>query len=140
MKTTNEVVKSTAYIWAVPKSEWLLKKEVEENDGIIEGICPFRYEITDDNSDYRSSAVLVHEFDIAGVVPAGIDLVLKAVETLRGKIAEIQAEADKEVAELEKQIKNLALIEYKPQPEVIEVTAEPRRAGDFSEEDDDPSF
>ena len=113
MKTTNEVVKGKAYIWAVPKSEWTLKQEVEENEGVMDGICPFQYDITDSKSDWRNNTVLVHEFDIAGVVPAGIDLVLKAVETLRDKICEIQATADKEVAKLEAQIKNLALIEYK---------------------------
>ena len=114
MKTTNEVVKGIAYIWAVPKTEWALKREVELNDGVMDGICPFTYDITDSKSDWRNNTVLVHEFDIAGVVPAGIDLVLKAVETLRDKIVEIQAEADKKVAELEEQIKNLALIEFQP--------------------------
>lgn len=120
MKTTEEVVKSKAYIWAVPKGEWTLKQEVEANDGNMAGISPFTYVITSSSSDYRDTTVLVHEFDIAGVVPAGIDLVLKAVETLRDKITAIVAEADKEVAKLEDQIKNLALIEYKPQLVVTE--------------------
>jgi len=118
MKTTTEVVKGKAYIWAIPKGEYVLKKEVEENDGVLEGISPFTYLITNSSSDWRDNTVLVHEFDIAGVVPSGIDLVLKAVETLRDKIAVIVAEADKEVKALEDQIKNLALIEYKPTPVV----------------------
>ena len=115
MKTTECKVEGKAYIWAVPKGDWQLKQEVKDNEGSMIGICPFRYETTDSDSDWRSTAVLVSEFDIVGTVPSGIDLVMKAVATLRDKIVTIQAEADKEVAKIEEQIRNLALLEYKPE-------------------------
>lgn len=114
MRTTETIVRSKAHIWAIPKAEYKLKLELEEADGDISQITPFEFEITSSESNWRDAAVHIHEFDVAGIVPAGIDLVLKAVETLRGKIATVQAEAAKEVKKLEEQIKNLALIEYKP--------------------------
>ena len=119
MKTVQCEVRSTAYIWAVPKNEYTLKREVEENDGSMLGVCPFQYEITDSETNWRSTAVRVADFGIVGTVPPGIDLVLKAVETLRDKIVTIQAEADKEIAQVEEQIRNLALLEYKPVTEVV---------------------
>jgi len=119
VKTTQCEVRGTAYIWAVPKSEWKLQREVEENDGSMLGICPFQYEITDSDTNWRPTAVRVADFGIVGTVPPGIDLVLKAVETLRNKIVTIQAEADKEIAQVEEQIRNLALLEYKPSEDVV---------------------
>ncbi len=114
MRTIETVVSSKAYIWAVPKPEYLLKKELKEAEGDATKIIPFEYEITSSETHWRDSAVRVHEFDVAGVVPSGIDLVMKAVETLRDKILKVQAVADKEIVKLEEQIKNLALIEYQP--------------------------
>ena len=115
MKTQLTKVDGKAYIWAVPKGEYTLGQEIRENGDSMVGICPFKYDVTCNESDWRSDSVLVAEFDIVGTVPAGIDLVLKAVETLRNQIVTIQAEAEKEVAKIEEKIRKLALIEYKPE-------------------------
>jgi len=114
VKTKETLVQSEAHIWALPKGEYQLKQDLEEADGDATKVTPFKFEITDSDSHWRDSAVHVHAFDVAGVVPAGIDLVMKAVETLRNKILTIQADADKEIAKIEEQIKNLALLEYQP--------------------------
>ncbi len=119
MRTVETVVSAKAHIWAVPKPEYLLRQELEEADGDTSKITPFQFEITNSSSHWRDAAVHVHEFDCAGVVPAGIDLVMKAVQTLRDKILAVQERADKEIVKLEEQIKNLALIEYKPATPVI---------------------
>ena len=112
MKTKQTRVEGTAYIFAVPKTEYTLKRELDEVNGDASKVMPFEYEIRSFNSHFRDDAVLVHEFSIVGTVPEGIDLVVAAVETLRAEIVKVRTEADKRVAEIEKKIRNLALLTY----------------------------
>lgn len=115
MKTRREEVTGTCFVWAYPKTEWELSREVEANGGLYDGIMPFKYEITATSSNWRDDSVLVHEFSVACHVPAGIDLVQAAVDTLRAEITRVYAEADKKAEELQKKIDQLALIEFKPE-------------------------
>ena len=115
MKTVKTPVDGVCYIWAIPMSEWELKSALEEAGGIMKRVTPFKYIITTNNSHYANNAVRVCEFNVMGMVPGGIDLVKKAVETLRDEILRVRKEADDAIVELEVQIRNLALITYQPE-------------------------
>jgi len=118
MQTKRTKVEGTCYIWALPKSDWQIEQDIEEHG--VENVIPFRYVITANSAHYQTGAVKVHEFDVLGTVPEGVDLIKAAVKTMREEIAEIQKEAAKKVADLEEQIKHLALITY--QPDVVDVS------------------
>jgi len=114
MKTEKTTVSGKCYIWALPMTDYQVKLALEEVDGDMEKVTPFKYEITASCSNWHDGAVRVCEFDVVGTVPEGIDLVKQAVETLRDEIIKVRKDADDKIADLEEQIKNLALIEYKP--------------------------
>lgn len=114
MKTKRTTVEGVNYIWAYPKTNWEIEQDLQEVDGDMTKVVPFNYQITSNSANWRDDSVLVHEFPVVGNVPAGIDLVKAAVKTLQAEIAQVQAEAEAKVAELNEKIKNLALIEYRP--------------------------
>lgn len=74
----------------------------------------FTYLLREGTSHYYDSYVLVCTHDVELEVPAGVNLVVKAVETLHAKIAQKKAELAKEVAALEDEIAKLQLITYQP--------------------------
>ncbi len=114
MKTEKTNVEGTCYIWALPKSDWEIEQDLKEAANDMTKVIPFKYRITASDINYTSGAVKVCDFPVTGQVPEGIDLVTAAVQTLREKIIEIRRERDKEIAEIEEQIKALALIEFLP--------------------------
>ena len=125
MKTAKTNVEGKCYIWAIPKTDWEIKQDLEKMER--SKVVPFRYIIKSSSSDYRDEAVMVHEFDVLGTVPEGVDLITAAVKTLREEIIRVRKEADDRIGELEVKIKNLALIEYRPEvidAEVDEVDEE----------------
>ena len=105
MKTETTKVVNSLKIWAIPRSEYYISEHPEE--------LPFEYEISSDDP-YQDGAVMVHEAEVTMFVPEGIDLLEKAVETLKTKIKETKDEAANRVEILQKQINNLLLLEYKP--------------------------
>ena len=115
MKTAKTNVEGTCYIWAYPKTDYEISTELDAVAGDMTKVIPFKYVITSNSANWRDDAVLVHEFPVTGMVPAGVDLVKAAVETLRTEIQRVQKEAADKVLELEEKIKNLALIEYQPE-------------------------
>lgn len=115
MKTVKTKVEGTGYIWAIPKSDYEIRNELADVDGDASKVVPFTYIIKSHDSDYRDGAVMVHEFDIVAQVPEGVDLIKAAVATMRDEIVKLQSETKKKVDELEKKIRDLALIEYQPE-------------------------
>ena len=53
------------------------------------------------------------------VVPEGINLVEAAIKTLRSEQERIRAEAHEQIEKLEARVKELGLITYEPQLEVV---------------------
>lgn len=102
--TKPEHVLGTAYIWAVPLHSWEITEE-DRADGRL-----FKYQLSTSPDLYIQGSVRVHEFPISAVVPAGLNLVEKAVETLESSIAKKREEFLKEEADLKDQIKKLLLL------------------------------
>lgn len=109
-KTKQETVIGNVQIWAVPRSQYYM----DENPNAI----PFRYELSTSRM-WATGAVKVHEDDIAMVVPEGIDLLTKAVDTMKEEIAVTRADAQKKVEEIQERINSLLLLEYQPTTEEV---------------------
>lgn len=103
MKTTQETITQELQIWAMPVSDWHRENYPDKP--------PFTYQVCTDKP-WASGAVLVHTVPVTLVVPEGIDLTSKAVETLKEAIKETKDEAVAKVERLEKQISNLLMLEH----------------------------
>ena len=106
MKTKRTEVVQKMAIWAIPKSDY----EIEESPNEM----PFNYKIMTGpcSTPWQDGSVKVHEADMTMYVPAGLDLLEKAVETLKDQIKETRAEAQSKIVKYEAQINNLLLIEW----------------------------
>jgi hypothetical protein len=102
MKTKREVVVQEACIWAVPVQEW-------QRDQYPEGQA-FYYSIYAGASPYQSGSVNVCTIEVSGMVPAGVNLLERAVATLEEKKATAYKNYMKEVAAADKQIQGLMLL------------------------------
>lgn len=94
-------------IWAVPKYN------AEADDD------PFNYELFAGGKPWRSGAVKVNTIPVTLMVPEGLNLIQKAIETLKEAQDEVRTEADEKVAELEKRIGEFTLLEYTPTPDAV---------------------
>lgn len=114
MYTKHTAVESKATIWAIPKSENTIKYELLDHPDVTPE--PFFYKIyAGYSTPYESGAVKVHDFEITAFVPAGINLVEKAVETMQKEIETIKADAYDAVTKLEKRIQDLQYITHQPE-------------------------
>lgn len=104
MITKKEAVTGKVAVWAIPTSSWERKAE----DSPV-----FRYEIKT-NEAYQPGAVKVQEYEISLVVPAGLDLLARAVATLQEQQKRVLADAQKAATELQDQINQLLLIGHEP--------------------------
>ena len=117
MYTEQTEVTSKASIWAIPKSESSIQYELQDNPGVVPET--FFYKIyAGYSTPYESGAVKVHEFEVVAFVPAGINLVEKAIETLESEIKTIKADAYESVTKLEARIQSLQYITHQPEPTV----------------------
>ena len=115
MKTKAESVSGKVSIWAVPTSEF--DREYHKKGA-------FEYQLFAGTAQpWRDGSVQVVEHDVVLPVPAGVDLVMAAVETLFAAKAEVMAHAVKECEKLDKKIKELQLITYQPEEGSIDGTA-----------------
>ena len=106
MKTTMTEVTEPLCIWAIPKHEYQIEADPHS--------LPFNYEFRrKGHTPYQDGSTLVHTVDVTLVVPAGIDLLEKAIETLKSEIQKTRAEAQVQVEKLEKQIEGLLMLEHK---------------------------
>ena len=103
MKTETTKVTKKVQIWAIPTTLPLIGDEE-----------PFYYEIKT-SSPYQDGSVMVHEEEIILYVPAGVDLLSAAVDTLKAEIQTTRATAEARCVNLQEQINNLLMIEYKPE-------------------------
>ena len=93
-------VTGKATIWAVPTTEW----ERQDNPDI--GM--FKYTVAEHT--YRTGAVKVRECEVTLTVPAGINLLERAIATLEEERTRVLGEAQKKAMELEQEIKKLLLL------------------------------
>lgn len=111
MLTKKEKVQGTAFVWALPTSEW------ERTNNPDVGV--FKYRIDTSTSRYESGAVKVCEFEVEMEVPAGINLLQRAIETLNEEKTRVLGEAQKRAMEIQEQINGLLMIGHeKPAKEV----------------------
>jgi len=78
----------------------------------------FTYVLREGTTHFYDSYVLVCTHEVTLQVPAGINLVSKAVETLRAKIKQKKADLAEDIQKLEDEIAKLALITYQPADEL----------------------
>ena len=98
-------VTSTLAVWAIPRNQ----------EFVNPGELPFRYQVnTDGHTPWQDGATKVHTTEVTVIVPAGIDLLASAIDTLKEEIKRTKDEAKVRVEKFEKQIANLSLLEHKP--------------------------
>lgn len=97
--TEETTVTGPVEVWAIPRREW----EPETDP-------PYHYEIRTGNP-YVKGAVRVHMVpDVTITIPAGVNLVAKAIETLTKERADAFEEYRQTAARVEKQIQQLVLL------------------------------
>jgi hypothetical protein len=113
MFTVSESVTDKVEIWAIPRSQWADKSEP-----------PFSYRLYAGTSPYQEGAVKVSTQEVTLSVPAGINLLQAALDTLEeAKVRAHEAYITK-CMELDQQIQSLRQLSYQPSAEPREVTGE----------------
>jgi hypothetical protein len=77
----------------------------------------FTYILREGTSHWNDRCVLIVTHPVTLPIPAGVNLVEKAVQTLHNKIAEKRAELAQDIAKLEEEIAKLTMITYQPSSE-----------------------
>ena len=105
MKTKKTEFKQKVGIWAIPKSSYQIEQNPDDE--------PFDFQVRTDKP-WINGAVQVHEEEISMTVPEGIDITMKAIETLNAAKVELQASLNSQIAEINGQISNLLRLECIP--------------------------
>jgi hypothetical protein len=109
MKSTPATIKAKVYVFAEPKTKYQL-------ENLEPGELAYRYVVKSyDFGNEDSVRLLEHEIEVA--VPGGIDITSACIQNLKERIDAIEKDAKKEIEDLEQRILDLALIEYRPEPE-----------------------
>lgn len=114
MYTSNEAARGKVAVWAVPKYSWELEAELRENPNTTPR--PFKYALYAGTKPWQDGAVQVVEREVSIVVPAGINLVEKAVETLEEAKRELYVETQEKINKLDARIQELRLLAFIPDP------------------------
>lgn len=101
MLTKKEPVTGNVYVWAIPQSKYALEQDST--------LPPFRYEIHT-GSPWQNGAVRVSEHEVTLTVPAGVNLLAAALETLELKKKEAFEAYAREVKQIDEQIAGLMLL------------------------------
>ena len=105
MKTLQTKVEFKFSVWAIPLAF------------ADEGELPFEFKVMMGlNTPWQDGSVKIMERDSMVVVPAGIDLLSKAIETLKGEIQKTRAEAQVQVEKYEKQLDGLLQLTFQEHP------------------------
>ena len=100
--TQRSLVSATVGIWAIPLSRYAM--ECAEP-----GTHPFNYKLVIGNP-WEMGATKVHEELVTLTMPAGINLLAAAVETLRSNKEEIMKDAMERMKEIDSQIQQLLML------------------------------
>lgn len=98
MITQKTKVVGPVAVWATPTNEW----ERQQNKDL--GV--FKY-VLRTTAPYEAGSVKVHEYSVSLTVPAGIDLLQRAVATLMEAKDRVLGEAQRQAEEIQKQINQL---------------------------------
>ena len=123
MFTVSESVTGKVEIWAVPRSQW-----ADPSDPA------FSYQLCAGTMPYQKGAVKVSTQEVTLTVPAGVNLLQAALDTLEDAKKKALETYVEQCKELDEQIKNLRQLSYQPSAEPREVT------GEVIPFDDDPLF
>jgi hypothetical protein len=134
MITKREKVKGKAFIWAIPTSDW------ERNNNPEVGV--FRYKVGTEQNVYCTGAVKVCEHEVELEVPAGVNLLERAIVTLNEEKTRVLGEAQKRAMEIQEEINKLLMIGHEKKPEIREVEGEllPPEGGYANFKDDDTNW
>jgi len=110
MLTKKTAVTEDVAIWAVPKRAFEIQKE--DYDGV-----PFRYELHTHSKPWQDGAVHVNTVPVTVHVPEGLNLIQKAVETLKAQKEEAYREYLKQIDAIDQKLEELQLLTYVPQDE-----------------------
>lgn len=109
--STEKILTGTIVIWSVPKIRW--KDDTVENTG------EWQFELhMKGESVYTTGAVKVHEVPISVTLPAGINLVEKAIQTVQDEINRENERHWEKVGTLHKHLDALKQLTYNPSPTV----------------------
>lgn len=108
MYTVSESVTGKVDIWAIPRSEWAPKDNP-----------PFSYALYTGTVPYQDGAVKVHSYDVTLEVPAGINLLQAAMDTLEDAKVKARETYMEQIRKLDQQIKNLQMITHQPEPKDV---------------------
>lgn len=115
MKSTPATIKAKVYVFAEPKTKYQLEN-LEANE------LAYRYVVKSyDFGNEDSVRLSEHEIEIA--VPGGIDITSACIQNLKERIDAITKDAEKDIKDLEQRIRDLVLIEYRPDPEEADPVA-----------------
>lgn len=101
MLTKKEPVTGNVYIWAVPRGRYEMEADPTINS--------FRYELHT-GSPWQSGAVRVSEHEVTLTVPAGVNLLAAALETLELKKKKAFESYAREIKQIDEQIAGLMLL------------------------------
>lgn len=105
MFTKNESVTGDISIWAVPRQSW------ESEDA-----PPFHYSLySSGRYPYQEGSVKVTTVSVTLQVPAGINLLQAAIETLEEAKDQAHKTYLEKVNHIDKQIKSLQMLTYQPE-------------------------
>ncbi len=107
-KTKETVVKGDIQVWAIPRTAWEMEQSEEKEP------APFKFTLRT-SAPYQDGAVKLNTQEIMVILPGGIDLLTAALSTLKEQMEVERKTCDSRIAELQKQVDALALIEYIPE-------------------------
>lgn len=105
MITKKEAVTGKVAVWALPASKWELQNNPQAE--------VFKYVLATGDR-WEQGAVKVQEYEISVVVPAGVDLLARAIATLQEQKEKVLGEAQRQATEIQQQINQLMLIGHEP--------------------------
>lgn len=113
MFTVSESVTGEVQIWAVPRSSYAPKDAP-----------PFSYQLHAGTMPYQKGAVKVSTQEVTLTVPAGVNLLQAALDTLEDAKKKALETYVEQCKELDEQIQNLRQLTHQPSAEPREVTGE----------------
>lgn len=111
MNTEKTTVKGKVSIWAIPKR----KSELEN---LKEGEQPFDLTLRTDHC-YADSAVNLAKVEVEVLLPEGINIMERAIETLEQEAEEAERYAAEVKQRCKQKIESLMLIEHNPSEVII---------------------
>lgn len=115
MITKREKVAGKAYVWAIPTCQWERQNDPE--------MGMFKYQVSTNDHMYYSGSVKVCEHEVELTVPAGINLLERAVATLNEEKLRVLGDAQKKAMEIQEEINKLLMLgcdKAKEEPREVE--------------------